>query len=72
MVVIAELTGLFGMLMVFSPDFFRNTFYRAYTDFFYGGGAFEALPSTEFAIHLWMYALAASMGAHVGRPGVKT
>jgi hypothetical protein len=61
LVVIAELTGLFGILMVLSPDFFRNIFYGTYTDFFYGAGAFDALPSTEFAIHLWMYALAGSI-----------
>lgn len=61
LVVIAEFTGLFGMLMVLSPDFFRNTFYRIYTDFYYGAGAFDALPSTDFALHLWFYALAGTI-----------
>lgn len=62
LVVMAEVTGFFGMLMVFSPDFFRNTFYRLYTDFYYSrGGAFEALPSTDFRLHLWFYALAGAI-----------
>ena len=53
---------LLGLLMVFAPDFFRHSFYRLYTDFYYGrGGAFEALPSADVTLQVWIYALAGAI-----------
>lgn len=53
---------LFGLLMVFAPDFFRNSIYRLYTDFYYArGGAFEALPSADVTLQVWIYALAGAI-----------
>ncbi len=53
---------LFGLLMVFAPDFFRNSIYRLYTDFYYArGGAFEAIPSVDMTLQIWIYALAGAI-----------
>ena len=54
---VADFTILFGLLMVFSPNFFRETMFRIYTDFFYTDGTYATLSSADINFQAVFYGI---------------
>ncbi|MEQ8676477.1 MAG: hypothetical protein RLP44_22065 [Aggregatilineales bacterium] len=58
LLVMADFTIVFGLLMVFSPDFFRDLMFRIYTDFFYTEGTYATLSSADINFQAVFYGVA--------------